>query len=359
MQLKTLSYRDSNWSIENLQLNEVSLLVGKNATGKSRTIAAIARLRDLIEQEKFLEQSTEWEISFINHNNKIIDYRFRTGNSGREIVYEEMIYDGEVVINRNKQKESKSATIKNILTKQEEEIYPPSDKLIIHTNRDIKKFPYLEEIATWAEQSYALKFGKLHPKMSINGADYASFKAIAELPAMYEELNAADRKNVVDKLNDLGYEVVLVELQYYAGLPMLMLEEKGIVRTVSHLQISQGMYRALALLIYFQYLRSKQQTATFFIDDLCEGLDYDRATKLGKFLFKTALENNIQLIATSNDSFLMEVVDLKYWNVLVREGTKVTGINAQSYPKIFEDFKFTGLSNFDFFSSSYLKSALK
>lgn len=58
MQLKTLSYRASNWSIENLQLNAVSLLVGKNATGKSRTIATIARLRDLIEQEKFLEQST-------------------------------------------------------------------------------------------------------------------------------------------------------------------------------------------------------------------------------------------------------------------------------------------------------------
>jgi hypothetical protein len=224
--------------------------------------------------------------------------------------------------------------------------------------RDVKKFPYLEEIAMWAEQSYALKFGSLHPLMSIDGTDYSSVKAIAELPRMYEALSILDRDNVIDKLNGLGYEVVSIELEKLGNIPVLFLKEKDVSGKTTQFQISQGMYRALALLIYFQYLRSKQQTATFFIDDLCEGLDYDRATKLGKFLL-TALENNIQLIATSNDSFLMEVVDLKYWNVLFREGTRVTGINAQSHPKIFEDFKFTGLSNFDFFSSSYLKSALK
>ena len=102
----------------------MSLLVGKNATGTSRTVTTIARLRDLLEQEKFLEQATEWEVSFINRQNKIINYSFRTGEMGREIVYEELIYNGEVVIKRNQQNEAKSTIIKNLLTNQEEEIYP-------------------------------------------------------------------------------------------------------------------------------------------------------------------------------------------------------------------------------------------
>ena len=91
------------------------------------------------------------------------------------------------------------------------------------------------------------------------------------------------------------------------------------------------------------------------IDDLCEGLDYERATKLGKLIFNKCKDTNIQLIATSNDSFLMDVVDIKFWNVLQREGKVVTAINIQTHEALFKKFKFTGLSNFDFFASDYIK----
>jgi hypothetical protein len=83
-------------------------------------------------------------------------------------------------------------------------------------------------------------------------------------------------------------------------------------------------------------------------------LDYDRATCLGKFVFDICEKNDIQLIATSNDSFLMEVIDIKYWNVLQRKKNKVTGISQAQYPALFKAFRFTGLSNFDFFSSDFI-----
>lgn len=91
------------------------------------------------------------------------------------------------------------------------------------------------------------------------------------------------------------------------------------------------------------------------IDDLCEGLDYAKATKLGKIIFKKCDNSQIQLIATSNDSFLMDVVDIKHWNVLYREGKSVHTLNYKTQYNVFEQFKFTGLSNFDFFASDYLK----
>nr|WP_305070031.1 ATP-binding protein [Flavobacterium covae] len=134
------------------------------------------------------------------------------------------------------------------------------------------------------------------------------------------------------------------------------IKEENVDKFIPHYKLSQGMFRALAVIVYVQYLISRKRPSTIIIDDLCEGLDYERATKLGKLIFDKCLSNDIQLIATSNDSFLMEVVDLKYWNVLVREGKKVKAINKESNSTLFEDFRFTGLSNFDFFSSNFIKS---
>lgn len=65
-------------------------------------------------------------------------------------------------------------------------------------------------------------------------------------------------------------------------------------------------------------------------------------------------KNHIQLIATSNDSFLMDAVDLQCWNILQREGNRVYSISALNSPALFEKFRRTGLSNFDILSSNFL-----
>lgn len=90
------------------------------------------------------------------------------------------------------------------------------------------------------------------------------------------------------------------------------------------------------------------------IDDMGEGLDYMRSTKLGKIMYDFCEKNHIQLIATSNDSFLMDAVDLQCWNILQREGNRVYSISALNSPALFEKFRRTGLSNFDILSSNFL-----
>jgi hypothetical protein len=52
------------------------------------------------------------------------------------------------------------------------------------------------------------------------------------------------------------------------------------------------------------------------------------------------------------------VVDIDYWNVLIRDGKTVKAINIVNRPDIFEDFVYEGTSNFNFFSSSYLLSRI-
>jgi hypothetical protein len=92
------------------------------------------------------------------------------------------------------------------------------------------------------------------------------------------------------------------------------------------------------------------------VDDLCEGMDYERASKLGKYIYDTLESKNIQFIATSNDSFLMNAVDVKYWNILHREGNKIHSYNVTNSKEKFDKFKKTVLNNFDLFSSDFLEN---
>jgi AAA15 family ATPase/GTPase len=357
MKIKELSYIDSQWELENLQLGVVNLIVGKNSTGKTRTLQTIDLLVKMITQKRNLNWGGQWDIKFENFKKEEIHYQFSTSFQKQGVTFEKMFLNGITVLSRDRKDLNGQARIKNILNKGFFDIvFPPENKLIIHTNRDIKKYPFLEDIANWAEQSYGFKFGNISPYSLLNQQEYDLLTAVEDIPTLLKSLNNNDKNQIVIDFNSIGYNIEKINIQDKGDITIIYVKEEGIDKPIPHFKLSQGMFRALAVVVYIQYLISRKRPATIIIDDLCEGLDYERATKLGKLIFNKCLANEIQLIATSNDSFLMEVVDLKYWNVLTREGKRVKGINSISNPKVFEDFKFTGLSNFDFFSSSFLKS---
>jgi hypothetical protein len=55
----------------------------------------------------------------------------------------------------------------------------------------------------------------------------------------------------------------------------------------------------------------------------------------------------------TNDQFVMNRVPLDEWSVLQRKGSKVSVRNIHNSKKVFEDFKFVGLSNFAFFEMDF------
>ena len=357
MKVKKLSCIYLDWELENLILGNVNLIVGKNSAGKSKTLQIIDLLVKMITQRRELDWGAQWEILFENDKGEAIRYEFRTGFESKKITYEKIFLDDILVLARDVKENS--AWIKNNITQDKETVYPPENKLVIHTNRDVKKFPFLEEIANWAQQSYGFKFGNISPYSLFNKQQYDLLTSVEEIPTLWSSLKPEDKEAILLDFNDLGYEVKNISLLDNVKMPIMLVKEKGIEKRIPHFNLSQGMFRALALIVYIRYLVSQKNPATIIIDDLGEGLDSSRATKLGKFLFSICPQNNIQLIVTSNDSFLMDVVDIKYWNVLIRDGKTVHAINAYSSPELFNDFKFTGLSNFDFFSSNYIQSVQK
>jgi len=76
-------------------------------------------------------------------------------------------------------------------------------------------------------------------------------------------------------------------------------------------------------------------------------------------LISKAKTYDLQLIMTSNDRFVMNQVLLEYWSVLKRKGGIVKLFNSQNSPKQFNDFKYLGLNNFDFFASDLFEAEVE
>jgi hypothetical protein len=116
--------------------------------------------------------------------------------------------------------------------------------------------------------------------------------------------------------------------------------------------MSQGMFRALAMVVYVNIASFSKQRTLFLVDDIGEGLDYERSSGLIDLLVQHSRSAGLQLIMTTNDRFVMNRVPLEYWSLLRRQGPVVKAFTERNSAKEFEEFKFMGLSNFDFFSSA-------
>lgn len=356
MLLTEFSFKGDNWKLKNLEFGEASLIVGKNATGKSRTLRQLSIFFRMIRQTfQFLPEG-EYIAKFAKNERDIYVYTIViSGETSHSLnISEDFRINNELVLKREPLGD---AQILNRITNSFETISPPSNKLAIHVNRDTKKYPFFEDIAFWAEHSFTFKFGSIIPGLASVNME-ANLRVLNDITTLYSELDNKQKERILLDLKEIGYFLDYVNTKESNPVDFLQIKERGIKELIAEEDVSQGMLRSIYVIIFLSYVINIAQANTILIDDLCEGLDYERATKLGKLIFQRCKEYNIQLIATSNDMFLMDVVDIKYWNVLQRTDNLITSVNAKNNPKLFENFKYTGLSNFDFFASDYISQKL-
>ena len=105
----------------------------------------------------------------------------------------------------------------------------------------------------------------------------------------------------------------------------------------------------MALLIHVNFAQFKGATSSVLIDDIGEGLDFDRSCRLIELLREKSKTYNFQLVMATNDKFVMNHVPLDEWTVLQRTSNVVHVRNYENSRVAFDDIRFTGLSNFSFF----------
>jgi hypothetical protein len=385
MILKSFEYSEfdgqpNSWLLKNFPFNDrVNLLVGKNASGKTRTLDRIFSLAGLLIGQPPLSleiiDSAKFSAVLCDGSSEY-QYVFQTRN--RYILSEKLTIDGKTKLER-----SADGTGKMYYEKEGKDIpfHISDNRLTVPFRRDNIQHPYLENLFKWSDGLRCYYFGSsrdmgqknmlatVNPEEFLNG-DFNPHDTM-RVNELYlrgkKEFGDDFGLRIIGYMREMGYGVsgIMVDKNPYTAvigedkspLYMLCVKEEDRGANLYQTGMSQGMFRALSLLIQITYNIMKKTASTILIDDIGEGLDFDRSSLLIKLLIEIAEKNdNIQLIMSTNDRYVMNNVPLEYWQVIHRSGGECRVFNHRNTKEKFEEFKYTGLNNFDFLATDYINS---
>lgn len=373
MSLKSLSYSEfegsaENWVFEKCEFSPINLVVGKNSTGKSRLISIISgfcdilnsRIKDIYKEGNFLGS--------VEIDNEIYEIKIHFKNGS--VVHESLRVDGTDLLVRN---ENGSGRIFYVEEGVMIGFKMASDSLAFQQKQDELQHPFLAKVAKWASGAETYLFNKSFSNNAavvlsnlLNGANKKNVGDGADVvrtyTVAYERFGDDFDAAVISDMALLGYNLKYVHAQdvrkYVHGLefsePLIgfVVHDIDIGIDIPQMKMSQGMYRALCVVIEMNIVSFGKEKTIILIDDIGEGLDFERSVALIDIIVRHAESAKCQIFMTSNDRFVMNKIPLKYWMLLQRRKCVVSAYTEKTNPVEFDDFKYMGLSNFDFFTST-------
>lgn len=366
MKIQSIKYTQNHygrkWAVSKIDLDSINLIVGKNASGKSSTIRVIRTLADLISGEtttdNILYNSADYEVSFIE-NEDIYTYILEY-NEG--VVIKEILKQNQTILIDRK---GNTGHIFYQKLNQMLDFETESGSLAI-SRKDSAQHPYLVGIQNWGKNLnhyvFSTAMGQNVPlsenEKRTKRISLKNSKFVADMFSFGND-NEEYIKNVISDINAIDYNIesISIDKLHHPVLPakVIAVREIGLEGYTDQTEMSFGMFRALSLIIQLEYSIANNLSSCILIDDIGEGLDFNRSSKLIKLLIEKAEKYNIQLIMTTNDRFVMMNVDLDYWQIIAREDGQTVFYNKNNSKEAFEDFEFAGLNNSEFFFSEYYK----
>jgi len=375
MYLHQLTFRENEgkkieWLIDDVNLGKINLMVGKNSSGKTRTLNALSDLVGMICGKTAPAGSHgRYHVVFREEDDEIV---YKVEYDRFSIISESLSMNGELLLERG---EGGRGKVKYMATQGQIflEFEIPFDRLASNVKRDKLQHPFIEKLHNWSSSLRRFDFsGDL-------GKNSYAMKAVFEekeldlsatksslVPLLYVALENLKgfKETVIRDMQEIGYKIEDVGIMHYSerygstdqDRYAVYTTESGLEKQVSQHDMSQGMFRAFSVITQINYHIIKGEKGCVIIDDIGEGLDFTRARLLVSLLVEKSEKAGLQLIMSTNDSFIMNAVDIRHWAIIQREGNKISLFNYENSKEIFEEFKFTGLNNFDFYASEFFKS---
>jgi predicted ATPase len=376
MILKTFNYVEFkgtpiSWSLDGLILEDINLLVGKNATGKTNTLTKIAWLGDMLAGRKpQLLTSGNYDVEFKDDGD--VKYHYKLNLSWQKIEYEELFINGEQKFLRGKDGKGQISTTQ---FKEKMDFQLSPNQLVVTSKRDAIQHPFLEELVQWAEgqrfYAFSTNMGNdtvfsIYDPNNVDPCDMNS--AIGLYFKGEREFSNKFKENIIKSMGRIGYELsdigitpipgsfpLIADTDNTKGL-ILHIKEKNSDVQIPHPCMSQGMFRALSLIIQITYNTLNHLSTTILIDDIGEGLDFERSSSIIGLIMMVAEEGRVQVIMSTNDRFVMNNVPLKHWQIIQRNGGVCEVFNYHNSPEKFDEFQYMGLNNFDFLATDFINS---
>jgi energy-coupling factor transporter ATP-binding protein EcfA2 len=391
MYLKQLQYHETTqgnsgsqeWRLESVEFGQINLIVGKNSSGKTRVINIINGLARLVSGKMApIFSSGMWFAEFERMKGLAREEQeYLVELMERHVNRESFRIGRQLIMSREK---DGNCFVLRKANSERVRYKVPTNQLTAVVRRDEIQHPFFEHLFKWGSELCTYRFGSDFGKSSASiihagipvEENFTTSEQVDNASHVFrktrERFGEQYQNTVLSDLNELGYKCTDISLSFLPGFSfngtsplVLAVKEGDLANYTLQGDMSQGMYRALALSIHVNanifWAQSKKvgrdlqmgDLPMFIIDDIGEGLDFERSRRLVKILIKKATANHIQLIMSSNDRFIMNDVPLEYWTVLHREGGLVKGFNHRNAKKAFDEFEYLGLNNFDFFSGEH------
>lgn len=372
MRLSSVSFsefagRPEEWNLEPVQLDLVNLIVGKNSSGKTRALNIVANLGSILSGKKDAPyDSGTWDAIFIEDGELETHYSISFQN--KEVQSELLTIGNKVMLSRDEHGRGSVFAEKE---GRDLDFIVPTKQIVAVARRDSLQHPFLEKLFNWGVSVKHTRFGGdlgqstftvLVRRPDGTRPDWRDLDSNAAIfRRAIEEFGTAYKEKLLDDLLAIGYDCEDVGLMIPPGMedvatpaPVgLFVKERDLACPTTQVSMSVGMYRALAILVNINAGVFANHFQMILIDDIGEGLDFERSRRLIQLLMERAEQHSIQIVMTTNDRFIMNAVPLKYWTLLNRSGNNVRVFNYKNSKEKFEKFEFLGLNNFDFFSGNH------
>ncbi|MFY7830109.1 MAG: AAA family ATPase [Flectobacillus sp.] len=375
MFLKTIKFcrfkgQKYEWSMEGksdeqpVSFQKINLIVGKNATGKSKTINVIRQLSDLLSGDVKLSQlmynTSSYDLLF-DDNGKDVSYvlEFEEGKVKQEVLQ----INGVVKLQRN----SHTGTMFYEKANTDLEFQMEEDKLAVSRVDNIQQ-PFFEPLQNWGKSLNHYRFGGqlgknslLRDKNAIKEDKEVDLKDSDDVTEIFikgeNQFGEEFTNRIIEDMSKIAYHISTISVDILKFFPLpafgIGVKESDIEDITDQKEMSQGMFRALSLLVQLNFSLLSKTPSCILIDDIGEGLDYERSKSLIDLIIEKVKGSSVQVIMTTNDRFVMNNIPLEYWSVIHRVPKKSLFYNYQNSKEIFDDFKYSGLSNFDFLRTEF------
>ncbi len=359
------------WLLKPFMLEKVNLLVGKNATGKINTLHKIVWLANMLAGvQPQLLNSGNYNVEF-SDNGEIYHYELKL--SAQNVSSEKLTIGEKTMFSRGRDGKGKIVA-EQYLKPMKFQLSP--NQLVVVSKRDIIQHPYLEKLFIWANGLRFYEFGTSLGRdtfMITNNTNNINVNprntnSVVALYVKGEQDFSQFREQIIASMKEIGYDIGDIRVSANPALVppipldpnsyplMLYVVEKTSKVAFFQNQMSQGMFRAFSLITQLTYNVLSKSSSTVLIDDIGEGLDFERSSGIIKLITRLAEKSGTQLIMSTNDRFVMNNVSLEYWQVIQRTGGECKVFNYQNSKEKFDEFEYTGLSNFDFLKTDFINS---
>jgi hypothetical protein len=385
VQIRKLDYfqhigTPKEWEFNNFTFRKVNLFVGRNSIGKTRTLNVIGSLAKVLSNPNAGIGNGGWDAEFLDKKGS--KYNFRLLLKQGKVTSERLDIDGKRFLTRKSKRlgEIYYTEVENHLNFKIGE----KDVAVLKL-RDAIQHPFLEPLINWSKNVSHFRFGTNLGKRTLHSGN-DEFSSPDDLNPMdffltteYYQVGKKKhgekfKKSILRDIKSLGFAIDDIGTSQIEGLKInptalgpgispssinpvgIYIREIGNKYKVTQDEISEGLFRAISLVVQLNSLIYEKKANCFIIDDIGEGLDFQRSKLLIKLITEKSVKNNIQLIMATNDRFIMNSVPLKYWSIIEREKSKLFQFNYENSKKEFDDFETSGLMNFDLFQSKLYRN---